>query len=343
MSLYVDSEAHALEIDEFDANPKLAYLVSPRFALRYHALPIAESDGRVTIVAANPGDRNLQVRVQREIGRPLQLVKANPSTIDRLLAELWPEFAHRSLRIAVLVRGYRDTTLIQFGRTLGSWLRSDEIQVESLPDNRRKLNAFLISSSYDLVILDAPSSDGPAGKLKSAINLKSLSECKSTLLLARHARWPVNKLVCILQGQPSDLVSARWVARLAHTCECWVEVMVIVPPVPLMYAGMSRMEISLDEILRGNSLSGRYLRRSIRYLANWDIRSSMRLLQGFSPLQIEADLLEHEPDLIVISRLSRSQFLNGFMNELVEWLSVHSQASILLGRCSPAQGKVNHA
>jgi hypothetical protein len=344
MSGIKDSEAPALEIDEFDANPKLAQLVSPRFALRYHVLPIAESEGRLTIATANPRDRNLQARVQREIGRPLQLVKANPSAINALVAELWPEYVHRPFHLAVLLRDPHKTTLTEFGRTLGSWLRADEVHVEYLPRDSREFKALWSSFSiYDLVILNGPPRIRSVDRVRNAFELQTLCRSNSSFLLARQTRWPVDKLVCILQGQPSDLVSARWVARLAHTCDCLVDVVVIVPPVPLMYAGMRRMEISLKEILHGNSLSGRYLRRSVKYLANWDINSRMRLLHGYSPLHIEADLLTQRPDLIIISRQPQNNFLNGFQEELVDLMVSRGEASLLVGRCRRKQGKENHA
>ena len=321
----------ALIIDEFAANPRLAKLIPARMAFRYHTLPIAENDNCLTVVMADPEDQRAREQIRGFIGRPVHIVRGNQSTIDTLIAELWPESIHRRLHIAVLIHGASERPLLDYGLELGRWLKADEVHLETL-SSQSKVTSYSSISSYDLVITGDLKAHQLRDQIRKSWGRQNLYRSKSSFLIARRVRLPIKKVLCVLRGQPSDLVSARWVTRLTHSTDCSVDVVVIVPQVPLMYAGMKKMQISLDEILREKSLPGRHLRRAVGYLSNWEIKTTMRLLPGYSPLNIEADFGKAPPDLIVISTHEPRFSLGVLLDDLVDTLVCRGETSTLIGR-----------
>jgi len=182
------------------------------------------------------------------------------------------------------------------------------------------------------VITDDPAYGGGRERAKKSGDCQNLVRAKTSFLIARETCWPLKTVVCVLRGQGSDLGSARWVTRLTHSTDCRVEVVVIVPQVPWMYAGLKRMQISLDEILQENSLPGRHLRRAVEYLCNWEISTTLRLLHGYSPALLEAELRKGHPDLIVISAHEPNLLPGVFQDDLVGALVSHGETSLLVDR-----------
>jgi hypothetical protein len=334
----------ALEIDDFAANPKLAQLIPENLAVRYRSLPIAECDGCITVVMADPGDAEALEKIRRAIGRPMKVVRGEDSTIDSLLAELWPSLTHRSLHLNVLLFNHSDTSLVTYGRALGEWLQADEIHVDFMPDQRREQKALLRSSStFDLVLMGDPGNIGLSGR-KNQSDACVVGSClKTTFLLTRLPRWPIRTMKCILRGQPTDIDAVRWTARLAHSCDCVVELIALTPPVPLMYAGMKKMKVSMQEILDGGSPLGKHLRRALGYLSNWEVNAKLRMIPGYSVLQVETELSSDQPDLVIVP--SQEQKISPWLlqDELMQMFLARCETSLLVTRCRPNQQRGGNA
>jgi hypothetical protein len=217
---------------------------------------------------------------------------------------------------------------------LGAWLNADEVHVQILPSQARPAREMILDSltDYDLVIAEEPLMHSLKDQVHFARVRRWLLQSGKTTLFARKFCWPLTSLVCLLLGHPTDLENVRWVSRLVRSSDCSVEVLVPVPQVPLMYADLREMRITLDTILAGNSLPGRWLRQSLNYLSNWDIHANIRLLHGYSRLQIRAELISNLPDLLIMSGGTEVSRTGAWIEPLVadmghSVLVVHSHSS----------------
>jgi hypothetical protein len=140
---------------------------------------------------------------------------------------------------------------------------------------------------------------------------------------------------CIVRGQSTDLDAVRWVARLAHSSDCTVELIVLIPPVPLMYAGLEGMSVSLHEILDGGSPLGKHLRRALGYLSNWEVNAKLRMIPGYSLLQIETELSTDRPDLIVVPAQESGISTWLLQDELMQMFVARCESSLLVAKCRP--------
>jgi hypothetical protein len=330
MTMFNESISSVLAMEEFFINPELAGLIPTKLAIRYHTLPVADKDGCVYIVMADPQNNMAREIICNTVGRPVRILQGEQKIIDAYIAELWPDSARRHLHILVLIRENSELFFATYGRALGAWLKADEVHLRGLPSQARNAKSLILDScaEYDLVISEDLRLEQLRDRVRNASKRRWLLRSGTSILLAYQPAWPITKIVCLLRGQASDLVSAQWVARLAYSTDCAVEILVFVPQIPLMYSGLQRMHISLDEILRGNSLPGRKLRHALNYLKNWNIRADVRLFHGYSPLQIKAELERNAPELVILS----DQELGSYGFELIDVLCTGTGHSLLVVR-----------
>jgi hypothetical protein len=98
----LDSKKRAptyLHINQMTLNPRLVELVPVEILRRYHVLPLAENNGRITVAMADPNDDIARSVIRSNLGNTTCLVKADPKLIDRLIDECCPDETAPSLRI----------------------------------------------------------------------------------------------------------------------------------------------------------------------------------------------------------------------------------------------------
>ena len=101
MCATVWSKPTYLSIDELQADPKLARLLPREVAYRFHALPVAEQGGRITVVMANPEDGEALSAIAGVLGREPCVVQGDAQTIDASLARVWSQVLRTSLTLLV--------------------------------------------------------------------------------------------------------------------------------------------------------------------------------------------------------------------------------------------------
>ena len=68
--------------------------------------------------------------------------------------------------------------------------------------------------------------------------------------------------------------------RLARPSAAAVTVLAVVPPVPAMYQGLSRMEQSVAALLTTDTTLGRQMHQVVRRLAECKVDGTLRLAPG---------------------------------------------------------------
>lgn len=68
-------------------------------ACRYHALPVVEANGCITVAMADSDDPVAQEAMVSALNAPSHVATGNPTTIDALFTEFGPDLLHRSPRL----------------------------------------------------------------------------------------------------------------------------------------------------------------------------------------------------------------------------------------------------
>jgi nucleotide-binding universal stress UspA family protein len=315
-------QAPSPTLDNLAVNPRLARRLAPTLACRYHALPVAEANGQVTVAMANPDDALARETVTNALGAPSYVVGGDPLAIDTLLAEVWPELFRRSLRLLVCAHACPNADeVLTFARALGGLLDAHLSYLEPLEGSDTGCEALAratVGGAYDLAIW------GEAERLLSAPAYGEAAErVPAARLMARQPRWPLKRLLMVVQGKDVDEVTVDWVVRLARPSGAAVTALAVVPPLPAMYGGCARMQQGLDALLTTDTALGRQMRRVARWLVDWEVEGTLRLRQGAPDQQIRREITTGDYDLIAVAARPRDRWRRWLLGDgvapLLRW------------------------
>lgn len=121
-----------------------------------------------------------------------------------------------------------------------------------------------------------------------------------SLLVVPTIRWPISRILVLVQGEQKDEAAVDWGVRLARANNGDVTLLPILPPVPVLYQGLGRTGSGLPELLSTETMLGQNLRRAAARLVAEDLGGTLRLHHGLQEMQIRIELLEQDHDLIVV-------------------------------------------
>jgi nucleotide-binding universal stress UspA family protein len=327
--------AQHLALDGLVVNPRLARRLPPAVAFRYHALLLAEDKRRITVAMANPSDEAALDAVTAALGTKPYIVQSETTAIDSLLAEIWPEATHHAPRLLVHQSANNGTDQLQaYARYMADVLggagadsctiaRSDATSDDLSPETTR---------GYDLVVL-GQTDQSPLERLVSGVaELKILERITSSLLIARHPRWPIRRLLLITRGGETDEAAVDWTVRLAQPSSATVTVLAVAPDMPAMCRETIRAQYGLADWLATDTILGRQLRRIAQRLDHWGAEGTLRFRQGPPDRQIGYEVIEGNYDLIVIAPDPPDMWLRRLQGELVGPLLAKTDRPVLIAK-----------
>lgn len=293
-----------LTLDELTTNPELARRLPLDLARRFHAVPLAEDSGRVTVAMADPDDMAAREAIAGILGPALYVVQADPSTIDTLVTEIWGEENSRPLDLAVCDAPRPVTSSVwNFSQALATLLGAHLCCLDE-PARRGDQTQGGDGAQHDLVIfgepdrllidrvLCVPTKRRPAVKQ---------NRVPSAILVAQQPRWPLKRTLLILCGEEGDCAAAEWVLRLARPSGSAVTVLAVVPPVTGTMDARMGMNQGLPGLLSSDSQLGRQMQTVARHLVNSEIEGTLRLRQGPPEGQVGREVCEGDYDLIAVA------------------------------------------
>ncbi len=305
MGVLVSQRSAYLTLDELKADPVLARRLPSELAWRCHALPLAEDNGRVTVAMADPDDAEARQAVVAALGPRSCVVRGSPLAIDARLTEIWGYEAPGVLKLGVCEsaehpRGELWDYARALGVLLGAHVKHLTAAVEV--DNQAGLEAL---THCDLTFFQDPGhpllrrllSQSPAG---GAI-APSQNATPFGILVAQRPRWPLRSILLAICGDSTDDSAVTWAVRLARPSGAAVTALSVVPPVPAMYRGLSRMEQSVAALLSTDTALGRQMHRAARCLAEGKVDATVRLRQGAPDHQISREVLERDHDIVIMA------------------------------------------
>ena len=324
----------SLFLDQVTLNPELARRLPPALAFRCHTLPVAESEGAITVAMANPADLRARDAIKAALGTNPYFVQGDRETIDTLLAEVWSTEIGFQLRFLVCSTQDRFEEVDTYACRLGSLLHAE---IEHLELNEECGSFFSDLSKkaedgYDLIILGAQDQPIKNRLFSKPISERLLSQLPIPLLVVRKARWPLSRMLILLRGEDGDDSTVDWCIRLAQACNATITLLAIVPSAPVMYQGLKRFEVGLYELLSTESVLGRRLRRAAERLVKENLDGTLRLRQGSPEWQSRYELSVGDYDLVVMSADPDDWFHRNIIGSLVSPLLRWTDRPVLIAK-----------
>lgn len=292
---------HSLILDELMPDPTVARRLSPAVAFRYHALPVAEDGGYITVAMADPNDSVAREAVEAALAARPWVVQGDAGSIDQLLSQLWPDPAENDGKVLVCAQPWPGgSELLAYAQYVGPLIHA-EVSRWSRPSDVDALAAETALKCYDLVILGAQDQSFVERLISGPAERKAADRISGSLLIARKPRWPIQRILLLLaQDEPSD-AAVDWVVRLAQSADATVTILAVVPPVPAMYHGLSRMQQDLSTLLEANTELGRQMRHVARRLVDENVDAKLRLRQGRVDWEVQHEIIEADYELVVMT------------------------------------------
>jgi nucleotide-binding universal stress UspA family protein len=247
------------------------------------------------------------------------VIPGEPLTFDGLLAGIWADVTGSRPQLrACAVPGPLDGDLWRYAQAFGALLgvRPTRVTAEDGID--------ALFSTNDLIILG-----GHCQALIRRALSRSSTEGERALgpaappvavLAAQKPRWPLQRILLVLSGDAGDHAAVDWALRLARPAVADVTVLAVVPPVPGMYRGLSRMEQTLRSLLTTDTALGNQMRQAGARLVEAGVESTLRLRQGSPEHQVCREVAESAHDLIVMATNPCRWWLRRLKGDPVCWL-----------------------
>ena len=296
-------DAHAtvfLSLDTLTPNRDVALSLPGDVARRYHALPIAQDNGRVTVVMANPGDQTareavvaaLTVKTEDTRGgaSSVYVVQGDPAAIDAWLAELWPASEERP-ELQVWLREPlhgEKKHVVTFAENVADILDTSLSRFNPLTDG---LPQAIRASTDTLVIL-------PCSDIKLRNQLLQTGEGQGpAVLIGCQTRWPLRKLLVIVRGDEVDDMALVWAARLARPSGAALTALMVALPAPAGHHETD--EEGIASLLTATNATGRKMKRTAQRLAALHLDGTLHLRQGVPESVIREELATDDYDLAI--------------------------------------------
>jgi nucleotide-binding universal stress UspA family protein len=331
-------EGAFLSLDNLVVNPKLARRFSPDLARRFHALPIAEYDGRVTVAMANPEDGEARTAVMMVLGPASYMVRVDPTTIEALINSVWSNADRPALRMLVCAGpSSTDDAVFKYadnvGELLGARVQRMDCTEESLVSDAETGNVECDLALFELHnhpylhrLLTQPrdraTSEPPPGSKDEAIPF--------AVLVAGQPRWPVGKILTIISGEEADRAAVDWMVRLAQASHSAVTTLAVLPQASAIPSRHASEAEGLSILLTANTPLGQRMREIAQHLVEWEIEGTLRLRQGPPEWQIRRELLQGDYDLIVVAAMPQGRWLSHLEGDLASSLLRWTDRPVLI-------------
>jgi nucleotide-binding universal stress UspA family protein len=311
-----------LVLDNLVPNVDLARRLPQSLARRFHALPVAEERGVLTVVMADPDDVAACQAVTTALGTAPYIVRGDQAVIDTWISQLWArQTAARPQYVVYVPTGRNAADLETYAGQLSSltgaelsWLDQQDVAA---------VVKLLSTKPCDLVVC-GHACEPLARRVLCGPTDSRLAECvPSSLLVVASPRWPLRRILLVILDPTSNESSLAWVRTLAQPTGAAVTALAVVPPIPELYGNLRGMKHDLAQLLATGTPLGREMRRVAQLLVDWRMDGLLRLRQGPISREIRLEAEEGDYDLIVLCAETQDRLmhlvLGGLVNPLLRW------------------------
>ncbi|MEA3439142.1 MAG: hypothetical protein U9R58_02565 [Chloroflexota bacterium] len=325
-----------LHINQMTLNPRLVELVPVEILRRYHVLPLAENNGRITVAMADPSDELARSVIQSSLGSTTCLVKADPKLIDRLIDECCPDETAPGLRILTWFPDDPiNPDLQSYMKAITGLLNGELIPFEVPKGDSDIQSAFIeqVSETHaDLVCLHQPESGNINKQHLHTIVDDLVFRVPVSVMLLHLPRWPLKKVLLVIRNEDNDIPGIEWAVQLAARSNATVTILPLVPPLPLIYGEHMRSMHPIPALLNSQSVLGTRLREVSHQMDDHRIEGTIKLRQETSEWQIRLEVVEGDYDLVVIPSVPGSRIRRLVQGGLVSPLIKNPDRSMIIAK-----------
>jgi hypothetical protein len=180
------------------------------------------------------------------------------------------------------------------------------------------------SEGYGLLILGPQAKSCRKHLLAPRFYEMLARELSIALLVVPKTRWPISRILVLVQGETHDGAAVEWGIHLAKVSHAEISLLAIVPQVPVMVQGLGRFNSGLPELLSTGTPLGQHLRWAAGRLVDESLDGTIQLHQGLPELQIRGELLNMDHDVLVVGAEDQDWFrrivFSGYSCRLMQWL-----------------------
>jgi nucleotide-binding universal stress UspA family protein len=334
-------ETQYLDFNRLEAISRLAGLLPPDLACRYHALPVAEDGERITVAMADPGDKDAREAIMAVLGPSACFVRADAQVIDSLLAKFWEKASSPTseLLLWASTRAFADE-IEAYAEDLATLLGAHLSRFETPKTGNeayRVLASEVKRTKADIVILGSNEQTTLNRLLEVRPEYTLADRLSTSLLVVRQPCWPIINVLLVLRNEGKEETAVDWTLRFAQPSCADVTVLPLTLPAPVMCDQDPRLSYSIDTLLTSDSKLGKKLRFVAQRLVDSEINGTLRLREEPPIWQIRFELLEKDYDLIVIDCKPRNRLCRWMLGELVNPLLSRTDIPVLITKTGRSQ------
>ncbi|HZD56756.1 MAG TPA: universal stress protein [Anaerolineales bacterium] len=320
-------------IRNIQIQPALAQRLAAAIARFYHAVPISEEAGRITVAMVNPDDQTAVAAVKKALGCEPYVVRGDQTRIDAAIDQIWPYEIGQAQPPSILLQAddhefhrkngnqrQRESEVYEFAQKLTALL-SAKLTLHTAGAKARS-DAFdnsVNQEHYDLVV-------------GSTFTRSDLRRIPTSIFVVQQPSWPLKRILLLINGETVGDAALSWVVLLAKRTGAGITALAIVPPVPAMFQGFSRMQQGLPELLSANTGLGKQTRKIAKRLFDEEIDGTNKLRYGSPESQYVAEIAEGRYDTAVIAGESKPQRKRWPPGDLIVPLLQRSQTPVLIAK-----------
>lgn len=320
-----------LDLNNLEPNIKLARQLPLDLARRYHALPVGKDGDRITVAMADPNDAKARKAVLKSLGKSTCLIQADINTIDRFLEDFLNENIDHSLNfltwlspdpISLVVNTYAQ----KLSALLGAHLSCFETSKSSISACSALVEETKVAKP-DIVIFRAPCQSLIERFVANSVENMFTELLPASSLLVCGYRWPIKKILLVIQNDGSDEAALNWALKLGKPSSAFVTVLPITAPVPSIYA---EIQPDVSTLLTTDCPIGRKMRWVARRLSDWEIEGTLRLRNESPSEQIRCEMIEGDHDVIIIAAQPKNRLRRRIYGELIKPLLSYADRPVLI-------------
>ncbi len=217
-------------------------------------------------------------------------------------------------------------------RTAG--IHADLIQRES--DWLRAVRVATRAFHYDLVIVGKMWRRGVAGFLFGTVPHALLTDVKTNLLVVRHERPRIKRILITVGGGPTGKQILRWGGLIARAFDAQPVLFHVTGRVPGMFKGLEAVDENLSRFIRSNTAEARMFQLAAQSLRLISIEPELKLAHGVAADEILFEARTGAYDLIVLgSSYAAQPAVRLFLENVTERLVSHAPCPTLVVRQRP--------
>ena len=181
-----------------------------------------------------------------------------------------------------------------------------------------------IAEGYGLLMLGPQAKSCRKHLLAPHFHETLAKELSISLLVVPNTRWPISRILVLIQGEAHVDAAVEWGIRLAKASHAEITLLSIVPQPPVMVQGMKRFGSGLPELLSTETRLGQHLHWAAGRLVDEGLDGTLQLNHGLPEWELRGELLDRDHDIVVMGAedqdwLRRIGFTR-YACRLLQWL-----------------------